>query len=482
MRQNLFSFVIALFLGVLFGFHGATWADALGPLWERTNRSLPAAVRTDRQSQKIIEVNLKAGIEGNILHLEQVFGKDFAYVHFINGPYQGKRGWVPILAEKNSVRFYAVKKNQAFQIIDAKDANFARTTDNVTGLLNLDFIAENLDSWEYVAKDYTVDFFARYPRTLLTKVAEVSEEHWNNACPHRPYRKSGKPCDTPPKRYNLPSWIVADIKRASKRFNVHPAIVAAIIQKESYFNPFSENQYEKMLCEKQKRLGKKCAEYGWGQGLSQLGATNSKDFKLRWQPNMKRPKACKKGRHIWRKSCYNYLVRSCRAQIKKTGFAATYCPRESVSAVANYVSNLINSEHFLRVDIVDNEGSWNEKIINVKDHMRRTLAEEFRYIVGMYNRGKRPINSVEEHFRQYGKAPEWYDVAWTTQRVEGITPSPAMGYMILYKESINRCHVWQVAGLCGLGLGNSLSGQYLELFPGWPERKRRVVASDVFAN
>lgn len=479
MRENLLAIFFTLSLGLVAGFHSSSWADAFGPLWHANSATRsPAAVQTNKRSEGVVEVSLESGLEGKILHLEKVRGKEYAYVHFINGLYQGKRGWIPLKPEKGTVRFYNVVKHQAFQVIEPEQAKFVRTAENVQGLLNLDFMAKNLDDWEYVEDEYTVDFFARYPRTKLQKVAKVDEEHWDTACPKRPIRKSGKACHSPPKRDDLPSWIIADIKRSARNHDVHPAIVAAIIQKESFFNPFSENQYEKQLCQKQKRLGKTCAAYHWGQGFSQLGATNAREFGLRWLPNMYKPKACRRGRHVWRRSCYNHLVRTCAAQKKKTGLAATYCPREGIDAVAKYVSNLINTEHYLRVDIVDDEGKWTEQVINVKDHMRRTLAEEFRYIVGMYNRGKRPINSVEEHFRQNGKPPEWYDVAWTTRRIDGITPSSDMGYMILYKESINRCHVWQVAGLCGLTLGDSLAGQYLEIFPDWPTRKQRVMASE----
>lgn len=483
MRQNLFSSVIAIISGAILGYHFTGNAVTLGPFWEVnavTSRQ-PAALRTDRRSKKVVPITLESGLEGKILHPERIRGKDYVYVHFINGPYLGKRGWMPIGQNKGSVRLYAVASHQAYQTLELENATFARTTENVEGLLNLDFEAEDLDNWEFLQKEYTVNFFDRYPRTELTQLNPVSEDHWNTSCPNRPIRKSGVACDLPPKRYDLPSWLLQDIKRAAKKHNVHPAIVAAIIQKESYFNPFSENQYEKKLCQASKRTGDACAAYKWGQGLSQLGATNSATHGLRWLPSMRRPAVCKRSRHIFKRSCYNYLVKHCAAQKKKTGLADAYCPRESISAVAQYVSELINTKHELRVDVRDADGKWSEKIIDVKEHMHRVLAEEFRYIVGMYNRGKRPINSIEEHYRQYGKAPQWYDDAWTTKRIDGITPSPDIGYMILYKESINRCHVWQIAGLCGLSLGDTLAGQYLELFPNWPTRnptKPRVIASD----
>ncbi len=436
------------------------------------------ALTSELFASYIVEINFESSLEGKILHFEQVRGKDYAYVHFINGPYQGRRGWVPIKPKQGAIRFYAVEKHQAFQVIEPENAKFVRVTKNVVGLLNLDFIAEDLNVWKYGQNKYTIDFFAQYPRTKLRKVAKVSDNHWRTSCPDRPIRKSGKACALPPKRGKLPAWIINDLKNSARRHDVHPAIVAAIIQKESFFNPFSENQYEKKLCKKQKRSGKNCAAYHWGQGFPQLGATNSKEFGLRWIPNLQKPKQCRPGRHIWRRSCYNYLVRTCALQKKKTGLADSYCPREGIDAVAKYVSSLINTEHYLRVDIVDENGKWMEKVINIKDHMRRVLAEEFRYIAGMYNRGKRPINSVEEYFRQNGKAPEWYDLAWTTRRVDGVTPSSGMGYMILYKESINRCHVWQIAGLCGPSLGDSLAGKYLEIFPNWLAQKSRVIASE----
>lgn len=435
-----------------------------------------AASEVSSAKREVIASDFMKGTEAKVLHAERVFNREWVYVHFINGPYKGKRGWLPFREKGAHIRLYAVEKHQSFQTLDITRARYVRTTEGVSGYLDFtyDLLADR--SLIYDEKEYTLDFFERFPRTNFGLAEPVDARELKQACPARPVQRNGAPCLERPEKYKLPVHLKSAVRKAAREFNVHPAIVAAILQKESYFDPFSENGYEKNLCLRQ---GKDCPPYRWGQGLAQVGATNAREFEMEWQMELKRPAVCRKG-HIFKQACFARLEKKCAAIKKRKGLWPTYCPSAGIRAVAKYVSSLINHEQWMRVDVKLPSGTWRERIVDVNAGIRRSLAEEFRYILGMYNRGKRPINSIEEHYRQFGRAPEWYDNAWLAARVEGETPSTQMGYMILHKEVINRCHVWQVAGLCGDSLQGTLAGAYLKDFPEWKPRPngRRTIADE----
>ena len=425
----------------------------------------------------MISTVFDSGTEGRVLHAERVYDREWLYVHFISGLYKGKRGWLAFRERGAKIRLYAVEKHQAYQVLDVTRARYARTTGPSQGYLDFTFDMIADKTTLYDEKEYTIDFFEGYPRTNFGLEEPVNGKELREVCPARPAQRNGAPCLAPPQKFQLPGYLLAAVRKAAREHNVHPAIVAAILQKESYFNPFSENKYERRLCREQ---GKACPPYRWGQGLAQVGATNAREFGLSWQPEVRRPAACRGKRHIFSRACFDQLEQKCAGIKARTGFSPSYCPTAGIRAVAQYVSSLINREHWMRVDVLAKNGDWRERIVDVTQEMRRTLAEEFRYILGMYNRGKRPINSIEEHYRQNGKAPEWYDHAWLTERKEGFTPSTQMGYMILHLEVINRCHVWQVAGICGERLDGTLAGAYLGDFPNWQPREagKRGVADE----
>ena len=475
MLSSRFIFIIFFWAGMALGTGVGTIQDT-NAAPELADRSPTNSLQMGAEG-KSIDVFYSIGTEGRIIHFEKIGDSEWAYVHFITGSYRGRRGWLPANAKEKNVRLYALDKNQAFQTLESKRAEFARVTGRVLGRLSMIYQPKSSQEISRLGGGYTVDFFNLYPRSnfgISTILAHT--QYMTTSCPLHPVQRSGKPCEVPPKKYKLPPHLKRAVTRASKRHQVHPAIVAAILQKESFFNPFIENRYEKSICTKQKARGEKCVAYMWGQGLAQLGATNAKDYGIQWMETISRPKICA-GRHIFKIKCFNFLERKCKAYYKRNGLYPSYCPKAGISAVAKYVSDLVHSERKIRVDVVNRKGIWSQQVVDITKIMRRNLADEFRYIVGMYNRGMRPINSIEEHYRQFGAPPKWYDNAWITERKIGFTPSVEMGYMILHKELINRCHVWQVAGLCGMSLTGTLSGEYLKDFPAWPTPALRGTAT-----
>jgi hypothetical protein len=450
--------LIFIFLGSIF---------ASEPIKARSLDPVSIASPLDRQA---VAIGLAKGTEGMVLHVEKLFGQEWVYVHFITGENAGRRGWLPFRQKNTRVRFYAIEKHQAFQTLDIKKARYARIAELTQGYLDFSFNLGKAASSIDDLKPYTIDFFDKFPRTNFGILELTLTSEMKRACPLRPTQRNGSPCLEAPEKFKLPPHLRKLVRNASRDEGVHPAIVAAILQKESYFNPFSENQYEKKLCLSQ---GKECPAYRWGQGLAQLGATNAAEFGLSWQAKITKPRACGK-RHIFDPACFTALESKCAKVKKATGKYPTYCAEAGVRAVAKYVASLIGRDLWMRVDVKSANGVWTEKVINLTNEMRRTLAEEFRYVLGMYNRGKRPVNSIEEHFRQFGRAPEWYDHAWLTARVEGATPTTQMGYLILNNEVINRCHVWQVAGLCGEDLQGTLAGAYLADFPDKKTKRREI--------
>ncbi len=413
------------------------------------------------QKNTSLLIPLESNMEARVLHLENLYGETWFYVHFINGIYQGRRGWIP--KKSSHVRMYGLENSEAFQTIYPEKAKYVRTVKPLLARLSLGTQSADISNPNYIKEDFIIDFFSIYPRSIFgSKKINPEKYAIHNACPKRPMVRPGRPCRLPEAKYRLPKHLRSVLAKAGKRYNVHPAILSAILHKESNFNPFLENKHEKKLCLEEK--DGPCTLYRWGKGLSQLGATNAAKYGLLWNKKIYKPRACGR-KHIFRKKCYVHLEKHCRKKRTKRGLYPIYCPKASILATAKYVHELISKKRLIITDTFSDQGNKQRSIVNITKHMRRNLAEEFRYITGMFNRGMRPVNSIEEHYRQNGKAPQWYGSAWATKRMKNKTPSPAMGFQILHKELINRCHVWQVAGLCGESLENTLAGQYLKDFP-----------------
>lgn len=449
----------------------APWKPAVAPMVR------PEVVVAD-VDKEIVSVDLPAGIEGRILAREKLFDREWLRVVFLNGAYRGQFGWFPFRASGSKVRLYALEDSQSFQTIDLNRAKFARTAAATKGYLDFRYSETRDRSQELDISSYTVDFFSYYPRSNFGLEEIVGADGINRACPDRPKQRNGSPCLEAPAKFQLPPHLKRAVAKAAKEEKVHPALVAAILQKESYFNPFSENQYEKNLCHSaRKTSGASCTDYRWGQGLAQVGATNAKTYGLTWREKVVRPRQCGR-KHIFAPSCFTALEKHCSSMKKKLGLPPAYCAVAGIQAVAKHVAELQHQPRWMRVDIRTESGTQREQLIDARKVYQGSLAEEFRYILGMYNRGARPMNSIEEHYRQHGTAPSWYDHAWTTERVEGATPSVQMGYLLLNREVINRCHVWQLTGLCGDSLKGTLAGAYLEDFPGVPVSSRRPAQAE----
>ena len=405
-----------------------------------------------------------AGTEFYFLYLEEFKDDIWAYTYILNKDINHKYAWIPVVRERNKFHFYATDKEQSYQTLNLKDTVYIRNHTKIGAYLdNKRLKPKNIHQ-------YTSRYSDVFPITLSTDNKEkMLKSNEIKVCPQHPKKLSNKFCSHIPKRYKLPKHLIKAVQNTAKKFKIDPALLASIIHKESEFNPFSENKYEKKLCLDKKRRGERCADYLWGQGLAQLGANNAKNYGMLWVNKMPRLKSCGK-RHIFYSKCFYSLESFCRKKYKKYKLWPNYCPRAGMRSIAQHIHYILNREHKILANSKNEKG---RKIIDLMKHIKRNKAEKFRYVIAIYNRGMKPINSLEEHYRQHGKLPIWYDHAWNTKRELGKTPSSEIGFLLLHNQVINRCHVWQLAGLCGKNLSNTLIGQYTKYF-----KSRRIATQN----
>ena len=419
-----------------------------------TGEKLVIQDRTIETNEKKYRIFSK-GTEFYFLYIEEFQDDTWAYTYVLNKKFAGEYAWIPAIKERAKFRFYATDKEQSFQTLQLKQATYIRNSDNIAGYLNSNY--KKQPDYKEI-KQHRSKYSDTYPATNLVKNEhEALKQYEIKACPNHPKRLKSEFCSPVPRIYKLPKHLIQAVHRVAKKFKIESALLAAIIHKESEFNPFSENEYEKKICAKQKEKGERCTDYLWGQGLAQIGANNAKKYGMLWKHLMPRIKTCDRKKHIFKRKCFYSLERTCRAKYKKHKLWPTYCPTASIRAIAKNIQDIKNRQHQIFVKI---KNTNKNKIINLTKHMQRNKAEEFRYTIGIYNRGMKPVNSIEEYYRQYGIAPSWYGHAWKAQRIVEETPSIEMGFLLLHNEVINRCHVWQLAGLCGKSLKGTLIDGY----------------------
>lgn len=216
------------------------------------------------------------------------------------------------------------------------------------------------------------------------------------------------------------------IVEAANTHNVHPALIMASIAVETSFaGALLENESEKRAY----LAGGGHRSYRWGKGIGQFGASNAADFNLNWYaPEPANEQAA------WA-ATYN--------QAPAAGTAwSIWSPRGSILAKAIYLRRFLNRQFTDHVRASD--GTATEDTYRVDHLYRFEPARKFRYVVGMYNRGLMPVNSLKEGYRQNSLVPRDYLQAWNVPRLEQ-TPASS----ILHREYINRCHVAKVNGVCG---------------------------------
>jgi hypothetical protein len=231
------------------------------------------------------------------------------------------------------------------------------------------------------------------------------------------------------RRYKYDDWIV----EAANEWGIDPALIKAQLHAETSIDPLKENEPEKEAC--LKKLPNCNRGYQWGKGLGQFGRDRARFYGLDW--NAPKPSS---------KAALSAMCDKLPAPSEGGALQPVWCPRAAIWAKAKYLRERLDEEYYVPVEIKGRGPGF----VRVDTLYKRNLTETARYLAGMFNRGKMPINSIEEHYRQTGSFPAWYGVAWSTPRV-ATTPKVVDGqrYQILNKENINRCHVFKIAGLCG---------------------------------
>lgn len=368
----------------------------------------------------------------------------------LNGPLKNKILWVNYSLENPTGKIFAANP------ID----RLASPTNKIEEALYIQFPFEQVgeidnspltEEIKKRIKKYLFTSLDRYIPISNQDVPDVAED-FAVSCPERPKRKNGKYCHKAT-AFKLPKLLRSIVIEESNAVGELPSLVASIIQHESLFDVFTENLHEKNKCLNDE---KNCSPYRWGVGLAQLGQTDAPLYGLDWNKTIKRPRECKKKR-ITDEKCLKTLIKKCE-KYEGDKLKPINCPKAAVRAAALKIAAMI-PEKF---------PAWvkdNGKIVEVDlaPELRKDPVETIRNKIGLYNRSVKVMNSFVEYFDQRGSFPTSYGSAWAQLRTPK-SPSLSMGYQMLTKEYINRCYVWELAGLCGEMPEHSLVLQYQNQF------------------
>lgn len=375
---------------------------------------------------------------------------DKLYIKILNGPLKNQLAWVNFKIDDPSGKIFAANPidRLASPTNKLENALYIQFPFSTEATLDSSSLTEKMKAR---LKKYLFTSLDRYVPISNQDVPDVAED-FAVSCPERPKRKNGQYCHKAT-AFNLPSKLMKIVKEEANRVGEKPSLVASIIQHESLFDVFTENLHEKNKCIKDE---KNCSPYRWGVGLAQLGDTDAPLYGLDWRKTLKRPKSCK-GKRITNEKCLSELIKKCR-KYKDDELQPINCPRAAVRAAALKIAAMIPQ----------NFSAWvkqDGKIVQVElaSELRKDPVEEIRNKIGLYNRSVKVMNSFVEYFDQYGSFPTSYGSAWAQLRTPK-SPSISMGYQMLTKEYINRCYVWELAGLCGEIPSHGLVKQYQKQF------------------
>lgn len=236
---------------------------------------------------------------------------------------------------------------------------------------------------------------------------------------------------------------------AANEEQIPPSILEASLHLESDYNEKKENTDERKkilikLTDSSSLKGLSKAETYvmskglsvWGKGINQLGPAECASISLPAVDNPPPPIAAIASID-WSGSYQEYLNRG-----------------RPLNSVWNPTTNIRASARLMRMklDQVNSAaakrgliGKGNDEIVN---HMINRpgdlgIAEQARYILGMYNRGVMPVVSLTMYAKNHRNLPSYYGQSWSTPR------DPSIKGPILFGENINRAHVYRAAGLCG---------------------------------
>jgi hypothetical protein len=368
------------------------------------------------------------------------------YIKVLNGKAKNKLVWVEYSLKNPSGKIFGPNP------VDA----LARPTKNLKEALYIQFpftVKAKEDSASFSnqhkarLKKYLFTSLDRYVPISNQDVPDIAEDY-ALACPLVPKRKNGESCHKAT-AFKLGTRLRKMIKEEALIVGERAELVASIIQHESLFDVFAENLHEKNKCLKDE---KNCSPYRWGVGLAQLGATDAGLYGLDWSLKVKRPSACKKKR-ITNDDCLKKLIKVC-SKYKNHKLKPINCPRAAIKATALKIKSMIPSDIPAWV-----KQDGNVELVNLSAELQKNPVEKMRNQIGFYNRSIKVVNSFVEYYDTHGAYPLTYGAAWAMVRSPQ-SPSISMGYQMLTKEYINRCYVWELAGLCGDLPPHGLISQY----------------------
>ena len=376
--------------------------------------------------------------------------KNKLYIKILNGPLKEKLVWVDYNLESPSGKIFAANPidRLASPTTDLSEALYIQFPFSVEGTIDQDSLTDNMKAR---LKKYLFTSLDRYVPISNQDVPDVAEDY-AVSCPERPKRKNGQYCHKA-SAFKLSYKLAAIVKEEANSVGELPELVASIIQHESLFDVFTENLHEKNKCLKDE---KNCSPYRWGVGLAQLGQTDAPLYGLDWNKVVKRPKNCK-GKRITNNKCLETMLKTCR-KYKNDELKPINCPRAAIKAAALKIAAMIPNKF---PAWVKQDGKIAQ--VELASELRRDPIETIRNKIGLYNRSVKVMNSFVEYFDQHGSFPATYGSAWAQLRTPK-SPSISMGYQMLTKEYINRCYVWELAGLCGEIPEHGLVKQYQKQF------------------
>lgn len=298
-----------------------------------------------------------------------------------------------------------------------------------------------------------------------TATEEKATDLGRNKCTDIPQKKGGAPCEQS-EALQLPTSLKEMIKRSAKGNDMPPELLAALIQAESKFDFWNENTDVRKKC---KEDPTSCPKYKWERGLGQLGPTASAANGIDWNKSIGRPDECTP--NFLNEKCVMALERKCQAQDE--GPLKPYdCPSAAIEATARKLKS-----------IRENQADEKLRPKSLAKHLqpKKPTLESYRNLVGAYNRGPRVANAYAEYYRRHKEFPASYHDAWSVSRDPNTTPAKEIGYQILYKEYLNRCYVFSIAGICESLPETSLMKQFEAQFSpegGEPRREKRSLARE----
>lgn len=250
-------------------------------------------------------------------------------------------------------------------------------------------------------------------------------------------------------------FIEEHVRRASEITGISPALIMALLDAESGFNPMASNSgHDTGMAQFQPSTAQSTLNY-WQQTSSSTVRLQSHNLQTSY------PSSRCSSRD------YPNLSAACRDSLMDENVCGSwerglrpnlFCPQFAIYMMAWHLKKMSAS-------------GAPRNILGQEIHIARALqgdgdpVAQARYLASSYNRGCLIENSFAYYLENNGviTSARNYGALWSSPvsaSFRNIRSRPCSTDRVLYTERINRCYIWRVTGLCG-GFGDSLVGQYL---------------------